>query len=584
MERIVLRHLSGSKVNQVEEFPLHHVPEVVLGRDPSATVKFDPDRDDLVGRLHAKITRDSGDPTVFNITDLQSRNGTYVNKQRIVDTARIVPGDLIQLGPGGPVVQFDLEPRPETSPARATREALSDPMAPTVTGNPYGAVPNTRTIDVGHSSSDSSALSRRTVGKATVERMISETVTQTKKAEGRRYMMISGAALIGVLLLFGAVAGYLAYRGQASEAELGKVQKEIAGAPMSQNQIVAANANTVVKIDISWKLLSPTGLPVYHQYGNLDVRKDKKGPKQLVPQLSQEPIYPCYIRLADGSIEPWLTTANNSSTYPILGQYSGTGFVVGNDGYILTTRFNALAWENEYPLPNFERAFLYDAKSRTYVGLLSREDLINEHRIPLTWVPAKTRQAIDGTTGKFTGINDSLYVTLPGSGRRIAGQLITGSNQQHDVALIKVSLPSPLQAVTMSEDSATIKQGDSIGMLGYPEDAVREVTVARTKVSSRNPADDQIEIASPTFYPGSIGRLLRGQEASSKEGVYSELGDVYQLTISSTTLGNSGSPIFDDRGRVIAIFSVGPESTSTRTFAVPIRYGKELMASNANFK
>jgi len=43
MERIVLKHLSGSKANQVEEFPLSHVKELVLGRDPSSTVKYDPD-------------------------------------------------------------------------------------------------------------------------------------------------------------------------------------------------------------------------------------------------------------------------------------------------------------------------------------------------------------------------------------------------------------------------------------------------------------------------------------------------------------------------------------------------------------
>ena len=81
MERIVLKHLSGSKANQVEEFPLNHVKELVLGRDPSSTVKYDPDRDDLVGRQHAKITQDPNDPSQFIVTDLNSRNGTFVNRR-----------------------------------------------------------------------------------------------------------------------------------------------------------------------------------------------------------------------------------------------------------------------------------------------------------------------------------------------------------------------------------------------------------------------------------------------------------------------------------------------------------------------
>src|SRR6202158_5493117 len=110
MQRIVIRHLSGSKANQVEEFPLNHFNEIIFGRDPSATVKYDPDRDDLVGRQHAKIAPAPNDVNQFTVTDLNSRNGTYVNKQRIAGPARIAPGDLIQLGPGGPEFQFDLEP------------------------------------------------------------------------------------------------------------------------------------------------------------------------------------------------------------------------------------------------------------------------------------------------------------------------------------------------------------------------------------------------------------------------------------------------------------------------------------------
>jgi hypothetical protein len=38
MERVIFRHISGSKANSVEEFPLADFREVVFGRDPSATV------------------------------------------------------------------------------------------------------------------------------------------------------------------------------------------------------------------------------------------------------------------------------------------------------------------------------------------------------------------------------------------------------------------------------------------------------------------------------------------------------------------------------------------------------------------
>src|SRR5215212_19541 len=140
MERIVLKHLSGSKANQVEEFPLAHVKELILGRDPSSTVKYDPDRDDLVGRQHAKITQDPNDPSQFIVTDLNSRNGTFVNRQRLSGTTRINPGDVVQLGPGGPEFVFEVEPRPAGS-TKATRVAQTGPMAPTMPGAPATRVP-----------------------------------------------------------------------------------------------------------------------------------------------------------------------------------------------------------------------------------------------------------------------------------------------------------------------------------------------------------------------------------------------------------------------------------------------------------
>ncbi|HEX8636422.1 MAG TPA: FHA domain-containing protein, partial [Pyrinomonadaceae bacterium] len=76
MERMVIKHLSGSRANQVEEFALRHHNELIFGRDTSATVKYDPDRDDLVGRQHAKISKDPADPNGFVLTDLNSTNGT----------------------------------------------------------------------------------------------------------------------------------------------------------------------------------------------------------------------------------------------------------------------------------------------------------------------------------------------------------------------------------------------------------------------------------------------------------------------------------------------------------------------------
>jgi pSer/pThr/pTyr-binding forkhead associated (FHA) protein len=105
---LVFRHVSGARATEVDVVPLGAHRELVLGRAPSAAVRFDPRRDLAVGRYHARIEPD-GVPVRFRICDLGSRNGTWLNGQRVEGCAAIGSGDHIRLGPDGPEVEFRIE-------------------------------------------------------------------------------------------------------------------------------------------------------------------------------------------------------------------------------------------------------------------------------------------------------------------------------------------------------------------------------------------------------------------------------------------------------------------------------------------
>src|SRR5918998_4656572 len=210
MERIVLKHLTGSKANQVEEFPLNHVKELILGRDPSSTVKYDPDRDDLVGRQHAKITQDPNDPSQFIVSDLNSRNGTFVNRQRITGTVRVNPGDVVQLGPGGPEFVFEIEPRPAGA-TKATRVVQTAPPA----GAPATRVPGGPPQTGGPGFPQTAPPPQQQphgVGKATVERIVAQNVQQAKKSQSRTYLAVI-AAVVVVFIGVAAVGGFFVWKG-----------------------------------------------------------------------------------------------------------------------------------------------------------------------------------------------------------------------------------------------------------------------------------------------------------------------------------------------------------------------------------
>ena len=112
MERILIRHLSGARAGEVDEFPAAQTSEILVGRDPDAEVRFDPSREDLVSRHHVRIVRDPESPDEFSVVDLQSRNGTFLNRQRVYAPARITHNDVIQLGPAGPEFRFEMDPPP----------------------------------------------------------------------------------------------------------------------------------------------------------------------------------------------------------------------------------------------------------------------------------------------------------------------------------------------------------------------------------------------------------------------------------------------------------------------------------------
>jgi S1-C subfamily serine protease len=555
MERVVFRHLSGSKANQVEEFPLERLGEIVIGRDPSAQLRYDSDRDDLVGRQHAKIVQDTSDPYTFTIVDLNSRNGTFVNRQRILGSVVIAPGDVLQFGPGGPEIEFDIDPLPAQL-VKKTR----------VVGQSAAGVP---TRVAGVVAPETSGGSRAPIGRQTVERMVTQANRDTRRTA---YTVAAGIAAV-LLLAF----GVLIYRENAARVADHQDVTSTMARELKRNQawtpeqIAGTYTDANVRIEVGWKLIETEGSSLVYQEYYVEERHDK-----LASDKSERirPI-PLYLRLPDGTIEPSLTSERGAyrQNRPIGGRHRGSGFVVTSDGFILTNRHVAATWETAYR--DLDPGLLLDMQTRK----LSKLD-----RPPMDWVPANSRllgrRAISGKN--VVGRLDYLDVVFPKTTRRNPARL-AGISDRHDVAMIKIDAPQRLKTVELFDNYDTVQAGMATTVMGYPGVSPEEGFWKPSQdVFSRDP--QVLAVADPTVTPGAIGRVLKGEAkpVTAGEGGYkSEFGDVYQLTINATGGGNSGGPLFDDKGRVIGIFFAGRTMDNTTiSFAVPIRYGLELMSIN----
>jgi serine protease Do len=594
-ERIVIRRMSGGKPAATEEFPVADNREFTVGREPDCNIKFDAEREDLVSRHHAKITVTKIDPAVeATIVDLNSTNGTFVNRQRIYGPVQLHAGDVIQLGPGGPEFQFDCEPKAAKPtrmaeipvPASASAPTRQAPIPPPLAPIPPPMVQaRPASPPVVQTTGGSTAI-----GKATVERMISQGKSQT-----RNQMIWGGFALLLIILGVGA---YLLTRPKPPVTVINPTTPAKTG--MSSVDIASKYTPAVVRIEVAWSLIDVSSGHVLSQCAVPNIATDKNGkevkdksgnPAPLIQGAGD--VLPLFLNLK-GQAEPILATGDGGGLYQLIGaRGSGSGFVVDSSGFILTNKHVAAGWYAPY------EGMGAGAKA----GILLTPDgkgSASESALPATsfpggWLPSQAQVVVHGNCKSLSdlrGVNDQLGFANQVQGRddvlnvTFAGERmplnasLTKVNDNADVALIKIETPQSLTKVELYDNFDTIQSGSRVVVMGYPGVSVNTIQAQSSNDMHNQNATVNI-IPNPTVTDGNIQLIARNGANNSQElQTISEVGDGYQLAINTTGAGNSGGPVFDDHGKVIGIFSDSiqrPGLTTVVTFALPIREGMELM-------
>lgn len=593
--RVVIRHLSGSKINQVEQIPLQGLHEITIGRDPASDIAYDQRRDDVVSRRHAAIRIEGdGDNLSFWLMDLNSSNGTLLNGSPITDEVDLLPEDTIELGPGGPKFTFDVQPRPDNL---ASRTRLMGPIDATarravaaVAGTAEHHADPTGTKEIGGAlttgTRESTEIAKAGVGKETILRMLFQ-----ERQKSSRIWMSSIAAVVAVLVVAG---GGLYWHSRTVANQLREeaaLRSERARADAEQNvtkqlgatakDVVGKYGNSTVRLEVAWRMHDmATGKPLFQK-----VVWDRRTSKY----------YPAFIKGANGKVFRWLVLEDpERHNIAIRGEYQGSGFVVSENGLILTNKHLAAAWMLPFKDVGLDInkdkkgiVFFYGKKRRQKSEYISLES--NDIKQLQDWIPqfgypvfsAKEPLLLDGTQTLddprvFNGLNERLEVRFPGERLSTNATLVRASTDA-DVALIRIEPLGGLKPLELAEDEK-LEVGDKVIVLGYPDVSpkteIRLTAVENARISSRPEI-----IPDPTVNEGIVSVLGQKFRQEGAFTVVGTMGDTFQMSINATGSGNSGGPVFNAKGQVVGLFTYRSRSDedARATYAVPIHHGRALL-------
>ncbi|MBE9119374.1 PrsW family intramembrane metalloprotease [Tychonema sp. LEGE 07199] len=103
----------GSAASAASKYPLSENGEVAIGRDRNCHIALESIAHGMVSRRHAAVRPlTHGNWTRWQICDLNSANGTYVNGQKLQGCQTLQTGDRISLGQDGPEFIFETSATP----------------------------------------------------------------------------------------------------------------------------------------------------------------------------------------------------------------------------------------------------------------------------------------------------------------------------------------------------------------------------------------------------------------------------------------------------------------------------------------
>jgi len=331
----VILHLTGPHRGSRQ-----HLTDVqaLIGTARDAVVHFPAGADPAVSQRHAVLVRGEEGWSVLEVEGQVYLNSADVPGLQGRET--LVPGDILEVGTGGPVIRFVMETR-NPPPYKSVKEAWGDCVDCARHGK--GGLLRQFALFVG-------SLPR-------------EMLTRTSP----RARAVVGGALAVLLVTAGAVVSYglrIEQRIGAEEERSARVAEALAslsllaeGDPEARALVAELQDALTGRIEALEQMsdagrrvvMAASSSVIFVQGGYQLIESDSGRPLRMLLGPSGAP------RIGPGGI-PLTTTEGDGPVFEV--QFTGSAWLASDDGLLVTNRHVAIPWsENEQVGPIFERGF-----------------------------------------------------------------------------------------------------------------------------------------------------------------------------------------------------------------------------------
>ena len=498
-----------------------------LGRGKECEIRPVEGAEGVVSRVHAELT--VGPSGGLSLRDVGSKNGTFLNGDRIQDPMPVRLGDRITLGPGGPVLVVE---GIGTGPMKAAQRPAAAP-APEAMGQKT-------VIGLINSALEQAREERRRGGRGSTA-FLKAVAAEVGKDSRRKFRWITASIVIVVLLLGTGVFGvYQLLSQQVAQTEVARRSSEDTSRAEAERlrqaldsaRAQAAPAATVDSLRVQLESAQARTAELSQALGRAQSALSQQlSAGETQRQASERDLQ----RLRDQLTQAQKSAPSSSQIDSLRRQVNAaeaqTASLDARMRAVRGTDFATIAQQNQGAVGLITVSFGKNYYNGT--GFVISADgymLTNWHVVTDSGYPKP----------------DTIWVTMADqSAARFADVVIT--SQDRDIALIKVRLYQGPYLTAIDWGGTKSRQGEPAALIGYPAGA----GFARLRSS----------VVRTSMTAGIISRVTE---------------DVIQFD-GMTVGGSSGSPVFNANGEVISIHRAGLPQAPGFALSVPIRHAVSLL-------